>query len=220
MSRLSLLMDGLNQNPAWVDFVNVYESVWGISFNSLVQQLANNRDLFQYMVTDDSPIRTFSDYTLPDRDTCQRLCALLGFTYPDIDASLFSTEDYLRIAQNLGAYYQEQGTDSFLLFFSFCLNFVFSLSTQWTQDYVTFVSEGDPSFGVPVWNGGSWYPTSHVAFSLGLGSTPPANFVNFFNYIAPINLVLMAIQIGTPSYISDNLAVYSVMTVQLSNQSA
>lgn len=218
MSKVSLLAQYLKENPVWVELIEVLEEQWGDKFRDIVRQLSLSRDLFQYDITDASVLRSFNDYKVPDRQTLQRVCTMLGFTYPNVDEKMFSTEDYLRIAQNIAAYYQEQGTESFLSFFSYCLNYLFTLKTQWTQNYVNFFSEGDTDIGTPVWDGGTWYPTSHVAFEVEVGSMPPARFEEFFKYIAPINLVLLATRYVDTNNLNTYHAVACVTTVILSNE--
>lgn len=213
MSKQALLAEYLATNPVWVEMIQVLEETWGDQLQNLVQQIANSRDLFQTDSTD--LLKYFKDYKLPDRETMQRICSMLGFTYPNIDNQLFSTEDYLRIAQNIAAYYKEQGSDSFLNFFSFCMNYLFSLVPQWTKDYVNFYNEGDAIIGTPIWDGGQWYPTSHVCFVAGVGDVLPDKFVEFFNYMAPINLVLLATKFQSSSTLTHYTMIGALISVHI-----
>ncbi len=217
MSHDVILANYLKENPVWVELFAVLEEAWGSKFRDLATDLANVRDLYQVKARNYDLVKSFQDFKVPDRETVQRVCTMMGFTYPNVDDKLFSAEDYLRIAQNISAYYQEQGTDSFLAFFSYCLNYVFTLVPQWTQDYETFYDEGDPAIGLPVWQGGTWYPTSHVSFSLEVGRIPPDQFEPFFRHIAPIHLVLLATRFTDASTINTYHMVTGTMTVYLTN---
>lgn len=197
--RDSLLVNYLRENPVWSDLIAIFEEVWGDQADELAYQLADIRNLYPVAQEnlpkiDLGAMLSTGDYRLYDRQTMVRICSMLGFSFPNLNDRLFSTEDYLRIAQNIAAYYKEQGTDAFIKFFGYCLNSRFQLRATWTNDYETFLPEGDPGIGTPVWAGGDWYPTSHVQFEveLGKGFTDPDQFRDFFYYVAPINLVLLS----------------------------
>jgi hypothetical protein len=63
---------------------------------------------------------------------------------------------------------------------------------MWTTDYITFYPEGDPFIGTPIWEGGSWYPTTHVSINWDSGkfNVPLNNVVSLFNDVSNYNLVL------------------------------
>lgn len=200
--RENLLVNYLRENPVWTDYIDIFEEAWGNDADELALQLADSRNLFP--IADDSASKVDlgvmlnpEDFRLFDRQTMVRVCSMLGFGFPNLNDRLFSTEDYMRIAQNIAAYYREQGTDAFIKFFSYCLNSRFNLRTTWTKlytDTASFLIEGDSRIGTPVWQGGEWYPTSHVQFEveIGSGTMNPDQVRDFFYYIAPINLVLLA----------------------------
>lgn len=197
--RDSLLVSYLRDNPVWRDLIAIFEEVWGDQADELADQLSDTRNLFpiapeQLGKIDLGVMMSTGDYRLFDRQTMVRICSMLGFSFPNLNDRLFSTEDYLRIAQNIADYYKEQGTDAFIKFFGYCLNSRFQLRPTWTNDYINFIPEGDPAIGTPVWEGGDWYPTSHVQFEvdIGKGNMDPDQFRDFFYYIAPINLVLLS----------------------------
>jgi hypothetical protein len=225
--RDALLVNYLADNPVWQDLIAIFESVWGDSADELATQLAQIRDLHRVAATNPdllaSDMLGFDDYQMFDRQTMVRICNLLGFSYPNINNRLFSTEDYLRIAQNVADYYKEQGTDAFIRFFSYCLNSWFNLKPMWTQDYKTFVPEGDYSIGTPVWEGGTWYPTTHVQFEVDVLKSPglsPDGYRDFFYYIAPINLVLLATLFKIRMSVQLNIACVGRLRVRTSSVSS
>lgn len=198
--RSDLLVSYLSDNQVWLDLMDAYETVFGADQDRIALQLANLRDFMQ--LESDIPrvaggaTLDMSNLTLPDHSVLVRSCNMLGFTYPNVDSSLFSDEDYLRILQSLSLYYRQQGTESFSAFLSFCLNASYQLQSLWTQDYQNFVPAA--SAGTPIWDGGSWYPTSHVEILLDADSTQTigsslSRFRQLFDYIAPIHLVLYRI---------------------------
>lgn len=196
--RDSLLVNYLQSNPVWKDLIAIFEEAVGDRNDELAEQLADVRNLHPLEADsvgkiDLGAMLSTGDYRLFDRQTMVRICSMLGFSYPNLNDRLFSTEDYLRIAQNIADYYQEQGTEAFIRFFGYCLNSTFRLRTTWTNNYEDFIPEGEAGIGTPIWDGGDWYPTSHVQFEveIGAGGMDPDQFRDFFYYIAPINLVLL-----------------------------
>lgn len=198
--RENLLVNYLADNPVWRELIQIFEEAWGDQADDLTQQLSEIRDLHRLEADGKAKVAAgqmldMGDLSLFDRQTMVRICTMLGFGYPNLNDRLFNTEDYLRIAQNIADYYKEQGTDAFIRFFGYCLASRFELKPTWTEDYLEFYPEGDPNIGTPIWEGGTWYPTSHVQFFVELeqaNRVNPDDFRDFFYYIAPINLVLLA----------------------------
>lgn len=218
--RKHLLVDYLEDNELWQEFLAVFESVYGDKFDALINNLATLRDVhYVHQPKSSSEIMSFEDYSLFDRKTLIAIAYTLGFSYPNYGDRLFSGEDYLRIIQNLPLYFQQQGTDNFVEFFGFCLNSLFTLKNTWSDDYIEFVEEKQANFktitnytGVGHEDGGKWYPTSHVFFevdALSLNLNPDM-FRDFFDYIAPINLVLLATVLKVRADLDANLSMCGV----------
>jgi hypothetical protein len=132
-----------------------------------------------------------SDFSNWDPETVIRHVQLQGFTFKN--ARVLTSDDYLRMYRNLPQYWYKQGTENFIDFFSFAFNTPFLLTNLWTQDYVTFLPEGDPGIGTPINAGGTWYPTTHVQLQydgIKYGGFSYADIVAFFYYFANYNLVL------------------------------
>jgi hypothetical protein len=180
--------------------------VFGNDFDRNVLELAKLRDFLQLEkgTVVGTKLLDYDNLTLPDAGVLVRTCGMLGFGYPNYDSSLFSDEDYLRILQSLSQYYQQQGTQSFFQFLSFVLNAYYAIEPLWTQDYVNFSSRPQ---GPTVWEGGPWYPTSHVQIILD-DNQPQASLGRMrllFDYIAPINLVLWSIALRVPADMACNV---------------
>jgi len=142
-------------------------------------------------------LSSFNDY---DRVLLIKLANLVGFTFRN--SGDLADEDYLRILRNLPNYWYNAGNESFIDFFSLMLNSPFEIVNTWTQDYVTFLSEGDPLIGNTIYDGGTWYPTTHVEISYDAIKFPVSFYkvVEFFYYIDPYNLVLKAVKSKSVAY--------------------
>ena len=136
----------------------------------------------------------------------------LGFDYDDLDfvtlPSEYENSDITQVMSDLiGNYYiHSKGTKSFADFFGYVFKAVFRVEQQWAEDlnddeYHNFQPHGSPLIGTPVWAGGTWYPTSHVKIYYDLvkfgNSLNERAVKDFFLYISPINLVVIAIVLET-----------------------
>lgn len=149
-----------------------------------------------------------------DLETLILSANMLGFRFRQSD--IFTQEDFLRIVTYLGEYYHEdKGTQSWEDFLGFALNAEFKVLNTWTEDYKHFYAEGDPSIGTPVYEGGTWYPTTHVILEYDISrfSGQAASVVEFFYYFANINLVLWAIRLTQTAKMSLNVAMHGKMTI-------
>ena len=170
----------------WKDLMEVVEEVFDDKINNPITQLRCLRD----------PDLCPPGVTI-DREQLIAANNLLGQFYPD--SSLFSDEVYRRFLANSPAYFSEKGTEFFIDFIAFNIGSVITLTPLWTEDYDTFVEEGDSSIGTTVDQGGTWYKTTHVqleydgfltADSLVSGAEVQGTVFSLFRAIAPINLVL------------------------------
>jgi len=129
----------------------------------------------------------------------------LGFVYNDIDFLSLPTEydnsDAIQIlSDTLGGYYiHTKGTKNFADFFGYCFKAIFRVEQLWSyengnDEYPVLLPAGNAGIGTPVWNGGTWYPTSHVNLYYDLAkfgnSLNEQAVKDFFVYISPINLVV------------------------------
>lgn len=136
----------------------------------------------------------------------------LGFQYGDLDFVSLPTEyensDVMQVMSDLlGNYYlYSKGTRNFADFFAYVFKAIFRVSQMWSyengnDEYPALLPEGDAGIGTEVWNGGTWYPTSHVTLYYDLikfGNTLNEKAVkDFFLYVCPINLVVVAVVLET-----------------------
>jgi hypothetical protein len=110
-------------------------------------------------------------------------------------AGIVTDDAYQTISRFVGIYWFEKGTQAFMEFVNYCLSSDFRVFNMWTADYVSFLPEGDPDIGTPIWEGGTWYPTTHVTIVAegGLKGIDILTLQQFFYEIANYNLVLQAV---------------------------
>lgn len=167
---------------------------------------------------------------VPAVEMAQQL-RFLGFQYQDTE--FITRPTYIdnahvlqMMAYNFGQYLNEtKGTKDFMDFFGFCFSSVFQLKQLWSSankgdiTYGAFLPEGDSGIGTPTWKGGTWFPTSHVNLYYDLflyGQHIDVDGIRkFFDYAAPINLVLNEVVLtGTISAEANlNMAIEGEMTV-------
>jgi hypothetical protein len=105
-----------------------------------------------------------------DRETRLQSIAMSGLRIPESDK--FLEGHYERLQRELSTYWYSKGTGSVVDFIAYVLNVPVSMSVLWTEDYVNFFVEGNPSIGSPVYEGGTWYPTTHVQLAYDQTSAP------------------------------------------------
>lgn len=142
-----------------------------------------------YPDTDTDVLET---HTEQEREFLIRGTFTLGF---NVISDQITTEDYLRIFESLGIYYPQSGTVAFLNYIGFIKNVGLTASQLWSYD------NGDARvypalttiYGTPKWEGGTWFPTSHIELEYNIEQQPdlPETEVrSMFFKLAPIHLVL------------------------------
>lgn len=146
----------------------------------------------------------FAAWSQPERDLLVKQVNMLGMKLRS--AGIISNDGYQAIARWVGMYWFGKGTQSFIDFINYCLSSSLRVTKLWTADYVNFLPDGDPGIGTPIWQGGTWYPTTTVSIvsSGGLQNIDIASLVNFFYEIANYNLVLQSINLSYDLWITDD----------------
>ena len=214
LNREVLLSPALRDTPAWSDMVGALDAVWATRIDQPLQYMLRLRDTFPAKYVADSVV-SLDDLITFNKTVAVETCNLLGFDH--YDGSVFSDQDYMRIGWNLSRYYTEKGTDTFFDFFGYALDAWFSLDALWTTDYIDFASESSGLIGTPVWEGGTWYPTTHVDFRVDLlqfGNLPISALQKLFYKVANINLVLNKFILGAIAPFSTlNIAMAGSMSI-------
>lgn len=210
--RSILLPPYLATNQYFVDFMNAVDSV----FEPLVDQKTEIiGDLRNMWVTNpalendqiaDSTLIPFEAWSQPERSLLVQQVNALGMKLQS--AGVLSNDSYQAIARWVGMYWFGKGTQSFIDFINYSLSSNLTVTKLWTQDYVNFVPEGDATIGTPIWDGGPWYPTTHVAIiaSGGLQTLDVQTLITFFYEIANYNLVLYSVELSFEMPITDDPA--------------
>lgn len=196
--RSTLLPPYLASNPYFVEYCNAMDYVFGSTVDAELRTLANLRNMWVQNPTTEASVDTGtlipdSAWSTPDRDLVVKQVNALGMKLQT--AGIVSDDAYQTIARFVGTYWFGKGTDKFIEFVNYCLSSDFQVFVMWTTDYVTFVPEGDSSIGTPIWEGGPWYPTTHVLIEAkgGLKGIDILTLQQFFYEIANYNLVLQAV---------------------------
>lgn len=226
--RQQLLPPYLEENPVWVGMMAALDEVWTDgtpsqdSLDKAIQFISKVRTLYLTNSTIDTKITnstmvSFDDFDKPERKALISQAGMLGLQIGN--ASILSDDDYLVLVRNIASYWYEKGTGGFADFMSFCLGMELTLNTLWTEDYATFVAEADlPSGYSPVWNSGTWYPTTHIELSYDAGrfaNVSTFDLAQFFYEFANYNLVLVGINESINIYFSTTTSVDTADIVML-----
>ncbi len=241
MSRSNLLSPALRDLDTWEVLAREVDTQLNTVTDLPVQQILWLREPYPYIVNDrtsvaDTAITDFAIADTENNDTTK-------FPYTDIDildyerailiytnrmlgfshhnSGLFTVEDLRRLHYHIGKYWTEKGTTNFLDFYGMALNSVLKVSQLWTNNYSTFLPEGDSGIGTPIYTGGTWYPTSHVDIHYDLekyGSLPVRQLADLFYYVAPINLVLRAITLDASATANLKISMVGQMEVTILTQ--
>jgi hypothetical protein len=207
--RGRLLAPQLLKSDVWQDFADQIDATFtALGIEDARQKLSLLRSPINLTdvvgSSDGDTIMTLADMEVQERATLVKTADMLGFRF--YDSEFLQAEDYLRLCMFLGEYYaNDKGTVRFSDFMGFISNNPLVVYNTWTEDYVTFFKEGDPAIGTPVYQGGSWYPTTHVILEFSLESfagIDRSDLIEWFYYFANINVVLWAIEMDDTAFLT------------------
>ncbi len=185
-------------NPYFVDYTDSMDAVLGPEVDDKINALANIRNMWVQNPDTETSVRSQQiidklSWSTPERSIVVQQANMLGMKLEH--AGVVSDDAYQTIARYVGIYWFGKGTQDFIQFINFCLTTFFEVINLWTEDYVVFLEEGDTDIGTPVWEGGTWYPTTHVILRApgGLMGFDIFTLQSFFYEIANYNLVLQSI---------------------------
>ena len=200
--RKTALVSYLSSNDVWASMAEIMDNFFYLEVDALTQGLIYRYDYYLLEAVGYTKMHTYevldaTDFYMPERQTLIDLLADRGFKYPNLDNDLFSSQDYQDIGRDLSRYYTERGSGSFIDYFSYTLGQTLTMVSLWTTDYKSFINENLIPTGGKLFDGGTYYPTSHVRFVVDTSVTSTADITRYtelFNYMAPINLVLAGIE--------------------------
>ena len=193
--RDRLLPPNYSDLAVWKDLADAIDAVFKARIDNPQKLFPLLRDIFPYRYAEwgqTLPTGLFDKtnlYPFPKEEYIL-VNNLLGFSFSN---SLFDREDFQALSSNVSHYYAQKGSENFMDFFGYCLGAQFDAKVLWTDNYTDFYQEGDPLIGLPIYSGGTWYPTSTVDLVydfIKFGIFSPYEVTDFFYYVAPLNLVL------------------------------
>lgn len=194
-----ILPQYLVSNPFFEDFFDAVDQVYDRYVYPQIDALANVRNMWysnpyvEQKILDNSLIN-LSDWSIPANEVVVKQLSTLGLTLGQ-SAGLFTTENFLSLCRHLGQFWYEKGTDKFMDFVNFCCGTHFQMKNLWTENYSDFYPEGDAHIGTPIWEGGTWYPTTHVEFTTTDLNADPLLISILFSEIANYNLVMYTVAV-------------------------
>jgi len=220
--RTVLLPPYLSNNDYYVEYAESTDAVFGPLVDEKTEIINSLRNVWptdpdmetNYVYAQPSgyvdgnipilPMIPFSEWPQFERPIAVKQVNALGMKLQS--AGLITDDQYQVISRWVGQYWFGKGTQSFIDFINYCLSSSLTVQRLWTQDYVNFVPDGDASIGTPIWQGGTWYPTSHVNITAagGLQNIDPASLITFFYEIANYNLVLQSLVLSYDMWITDD----------------
>jgi hypothetical protein len=193
------------------DFMDSIDSVFETMVDTKTEILGDLRNMWvtnpameNSLYENPAQLVPFEAWSQPERAILVKQVNMLGMKLRS--AGIISDDGYQAIARWVGMYWFAKGTEAFIDFINYSLSSSLMVNSLWTSDYVNFFPAGDPEIGTPIWEGGTWYPTTTVEIIAqgGLTNIDIPTLVNFFYEIANYNLVLQAITIVYNLWITDD----------------
>ncbi len=209
--REILLPPYMRSNPYFQDLMDSVDSVFETMVDTKTEILGDlrimwvtNPALENSLYENPAQLIPFESWSQPERALLVQQVNMLGMKLRS--AGIISDDGYQAIARWVGMYWFAKGTEAFINFINYSLSSNLTVVKLWTSDYIHFLPEGDPGIGAPIWEGGTWYPTTTVDIisSGNLTNIDIPTLVNFFYEIANYNLVLQAITIEFNLWITDD----------------
>ncbi len=216
----------LANNPTWTDFVNAMEQELSPYLVDNVQKLLGVRDVNNFAPQNlaskvgnsmlSGADASYNGELWNNTQWRVQLATMLGFTF----YSVFNlpTQTFDQFVKLGVGFYTEQGTQSWVDFLGFATDSVITVTPLWAQvdptykTYINFQPAGSPQIGTPVWEGGSWYPTSHVdvtVISNFSSAIELDELLNLLRFVAPINICIRNIiveDLSTPMTLQYGMA--------------
>ena len=208
--RSILLPPYLASNPYFVEYMDAIDYVFESNVDIPTEILGDLRNMWvsnpalEENYIEQALMIPFEAWSQPERQLLVKQVNMLGMKL--MNAGIISNDSYQAIARWVGMYWFGKGTQSFINFINYSLSASLQVTRLWTDDYVNFVPDGDSTIGTPIWEGGTWYPTSHVEIVAqgGLGDIDINTLISFFYEIANYNLVLYSVNSSFNMWITDD----------------
>lgn len=160
----SILLPEFLQTDAWLEFSKSIDKLMS-DVDKKTRLLSRIREPSQFSYSGmlkvlNKKMLSQADLNHFDREFLVRSLNLIGLPFDNTE--VFSDAHLFRFLQSLARFWYSKGKSDVAEFLSFVLNADLKIVNMWTEDYITFLPEGDPDIRVPLMNGGTWYPTTHI----------------------------------------------------------
>ena len=190
MSRSVLLPDSLN-TPFWRTLIDSVDHVWQDDIDNKIKDIYRINESIRFDATEDFSLTSESNLNIMDRETAIKKLNSLGLKLRTTEG--ISNEALTRLCANISIYWFSKGSKQFIPFISYTLGVRIKVVQLYTNDYITFLEEGDIGIGTTIYAGGTWYPTSHVRVYVDpttLVQTDLQSLIDVFFAVAPYTLVV------------------------------
>lgn len=205
-SRKDILPRYISQ-PAWTDLCDAIDYVFADRVDNPTEILGKLRQLYllnEATAEAEAAQLVYSESALDhfDKDILIKQLSMLGLSLRNRDA--FTADELQRLVRYLPTYWYAKGKNKLADFVSLILGTRVTMTNLWTEDYVTFLDEGDPGIGTPIYSGGTWYPTTHTRVEYDLENLNPnidiIVFASLFealaNYVLVFYYLIQAIELN------------------------
>lgn len=168
MPRRNLLPNYISQ-PAWVDLCNAIDAVFSSRVDSPTKALGKIRrrhnlsPVAKNKIEDGVLIRA-DELDIFEREVLIKQVNTIGLLITS--QGYFSQQELVRIFRGLSQFWYSKGTIAVADFISYIFNMPITFERLWTEDYVDFEPEGSSAIGTPIYQGGTWYPTTHCRITV------------------------------------------------------
>lgn len=168
MARKDILPTYLS-NEVWRDLCDAIDAVFGPAIDTPTNNLGKLRrpwllkDSAQEKI-ENGELLTPADLDVFETEYLVKQVNMSGLIMANQDK--FGNDVKARFFRHLPRFWYSKGTISVADFLGYVLNTTITMTRLWTNDYVTFLPEGDPGIGTPIYSGGTWYPTTHTQVEL------------------------------------------------------
>jgi hypothetical protein len=200
LSRQILLPEFLKDYPHWNDFAYAIDEVFENTVDEPSNMLSRVREVLHLGLA--AQLKILNERVLHEEDfeRFEREILIKCLTFvgcPIQNYTIFSDAQLFRMLQHMPTYWYSKGGVNVGEFVSFVLGVDVDITNLWTQDYLNFYPEGSTAIGLPVYDGGEWYPTSHVRLGYDpfqLTDLTIPNLRKFLDDMLNYNLVLHSIE--------------------------
>ena len=199
LPRKILLPPYLGFNPFFYEWMDATDELFDSRVEDKIEVIKNLRNMWVENPEVERKIQegemlSQRDWSVPEQAIVLKQLNMLGLQL-GVPTVMFDEYSFMNFCRFIGLYWMQKGTGTFMDFVNFCTGMQFKIINCWTKDYKEFYAEDDTEHvGTPIWEGGEWYPTTHIIFkSINPEFTDVKMLGQLFYELANYNLVLYSI---------------------------